>query len=202
MNKVQHRPHVGRDYEQGISGRRVAIMGFSHHDDDLSTDSAGATEECLAKVIAGEHPETQFFRQISSYFGDDKDQFWSRVLFFNFLPRAVDRAGRGRYRDGTFDEVQVARERFLEIVHQHKPDMLFVLSEKAWPSLPPSIEDQEGKAGDRFLAGETFERHHYRTSEGHVVQVIGLRHPQGARKESMMQGVAAAMQLRPGASAG
>lgn len=188
-------PNIGREYHKQSKGKRIAIMGYSHHSDE--EDHEALTAQCVKKVEGGERVGFGFFHQISSYFEAANDKFWSGVAFLNFLPRKVE-GGEARFASGSASDVEEGRNRALAFLEEHKPDFLFVFSRKAWESLPKTLEDERGTGGGaRLLPDSDFDRHHYRLRDGHVVQAFGLRHPQGARKSVMSEAVAAAMKMKP-----
>ncbi|WP_425228137.1 hypothetical protein [Sphingomonas sp.] len=193
--KMQHHPHVGVDYQSGHGGKRVSVMGYSHHSDD--DDHEDFTTRCVANVQSGAWPHISFFNQIASYFHSANDRFWSTVAFLNFLPRRIG-GGDERFDHGTADDTEEGRHRVREFLERHRPDFLFVFSRKAWASLPRTLEDErDGNGGARISPDHDFDRQHYRLSDGHVVQAIGLRHPQGAEKDVMRRAVASALALEP-----
>ena len=188
----EHRPHEGPGYRSD-GHQRIAIMGYSHHGEPAS-DSADKTIDVLSDVIAGNHPPTQFFHQIAEYFGNDGDRFWEKVAFFNFAPRAIGDSDQ-KHRDLDEQELREARDRFLALLEVLQPDLLFVFTRKGWNNLPKSEEDQRGTSGREIIAGEQFDRHHYRLENGKVVQAFGLRHPERATKSVMIAAVTAALQM-------
>lgn len=191
---MEHAPYQGSGY--GNNGKpKVAIMGYSHYDRD-TPDGEDKTLDVLAGVIAGNHPPTQFFHQIAGYFGEQGDDFWNDVAFFNFGPRTI---GESEHKhDGlNADDLRDAKARFLRLLEQLQPDMLFVFTRKGWKTLPPSEEDTRGTSGAPLIAGQEFDRHHYRLTDGTIVQAFGLRHPERATKQVMRDAVTAALAMRP-----
>lgn len=171
--------------QSGLSGQRIAVAGHSHWSNDPDHDAF--TDECLRNVISGKW-RIAFFTSIARSFGfEDRTDFWSRVLFFNFLPTKV---GNGDERNGYGrpDQLEVGRARVLRILDQHKPDKLFVFSTKAWGEFPHTIEDQAGVEAQPPLYWHT-----YQTRSGHRVKAVGLRHPQGADGTAMRERVQALM---------
>lgn len=195
---MEHAPFRGTRY--GTDGKlAIAIMGYTHHGDP-TRDDASKTVDVLSDVIDGNHPPTQFFRQLASYFGESRDDFWNDVAFFNFGSRVVGDSAR-KYGRLTGGELTEARARFVQVLEQLQPDMLFVFTRAGWDALPPTEEDQRGTSGQELVAGQHFDRHHYRLDTGKIVQAFGLRHPERATKALMAQAVAVALAMKASAPA-
>ena len=191
---LEHREWVGEDYSSGIGGQRVAVMGFSHWG-ELDEDRACVTEEVIAAVCDGR--SHAFFDQIQRYFGfGQRAEFWSRVAFFNYLPDLVG-TGENRHAWGRQDQHDRARVRFQQILDRRQPDKVIVFSMKAWDSMPafrpadPSGRSL-GRDGEfpRSFGWGTYDA----GLDGHVTAAFGLRHPQGALKEIMVNAVRRAME--------
>jgi len=61
---VEHEPWKGPDYEAGINGQRIAIMGHPHHGDG---DTKSFTLDVMSDVISGRQ-SYRFFNLIRDYF--------------------------------------------------------------------------------------------------------------------------------------
>lgn len=179
---MEHAEWNPRGYrEAGLFGQRIAIAGHSHSSDD--PDHADATTDCLTNVISGEWKNIAFFNAIPHYFGfEDRGAFWSNVMFFNFLPTVVGTRDR-KFGYGSPDQLEAGRARVSRILDQHKPEKLFVFSSKAWREFPRTLEDQT-KTRDQPQSWHT-----YHTNDGHRVKAVGLRHPQGARRDQITEQV-------------
>ena len=190
---VEHREWVGSEYDLGIEGQRIAIMGFSHHG---NPDGEGSdfTERTLEKVCAGR--SHAFFDQVQGYFGvPGREAFWNSVVFFNYLPDLVG-SSDDRFGYGSPEQHERASERFMRILGRRCPDKVLVFSMKAWGSMGAlRAADQKGKP--LGAEGEFPRRFGWRTYEvdGHVTAAFGLRHTQGAPKEMMVQAVRRVMSL-------
>ena len=178
-----------RHWRYGIAGYRIAIIGHSHHE-DAQDDGDDLTIRTVRKVIDGKK-KIAFFTQIWGYFGfEDNEEFWNRVMFFNYLPERVG-AGDERYKKGPREQVDRAKARFQSILRNDKPDKVLVFTNsagKGWPTFPRTLE-QEGD--DRLPLGAEFPKFSWGRYEagGHIVIAFGLRHPQGAPRELMRRAV-------------
>jgi len=181
----EHKPWVPEGYKTGLNGQRIAIVGYSHHTD---SDSDDLTIKTMQGVLRGElDTKTQFFYKIRDYFGYKSHRdFWSQVLFFNFVPYAIGTADH-RYDNATREQVLQARERVLRIIADHSPQKLVVFSRKGWRSFPATVEESTSggmcsKLGKEELA--EFEKGTYRNLS-EITAAYGLRHPQYARDDIM-----------------
>jgi len=136
MTIIEHKPWQGLHFHTaGIDGQRIGIVGHSHYDKKGGCiDTDAFTENCMGKVMSGKW-HFQFFTSIRNYFGfDDHEDFWDRVLFFNYIPSKVASA----YDYGTPEQIAHAEKRFTRLIRQHKPHkvLFFTNKNKIWQTLP------------------------------------------------------------------
>ena len=106
--EIEHDPWEGPKYQMGIDEQRIAIVGYSHHRAEDDHDTRSFTRDVINDVLARD--SHQFFRSIRAYFAfEDTRDFWSRVLFFNFLPDCIGTTDR-RYADGTTQQSLTGRD--------------------------------------------------------------------------------------------
>jgi hypothetical protein len=172
-----------REFQDGINGQRIAIIGHSHHDDPNGSnepDDDANTERTLEHMLSG-HPDWQFrfFDRVLAFFDyNTHAEFWPRVLFMNFLPQRV----AGIYDNGTPDQQQRGRDRFLKVMAEHKPDKIFVFSKKAWSQLPASLDRGPDNEYGEYPLGTAFPQIswcRYRF-DNEISYAYGLKHPQYA----------------------
>jgi hypothetical protein len=195
---IEHIPWCGSDYQAGIDGQRIAIMGYSHHVEE--DDSNEVTRQVVQSVIDGEKSgadQYAFFCRIRDYFGfTSHREFWNRVLFFNYL---ADRVGKDedRFKSGTDEQIKCATTRFDRIICKWRPAKVLVFTKKGWMQMPETREEKAGcRQNELGPAFHGFERGSY-DADGHIVMAFGLRHPQGARKEVMRRAVQYILALPP-----
>jgi hypothetical protein len=185
----EHIPWCGPQYEIGINRERIAIVGYSHWSDEEDSDEC--TRDVVSRVITGEYSDIQFFNQIRSYFGfESNEEFWNRVLFFNYLPDSVG-TGDERFKTGTVGQIERAKERFARIIGERRPHKMLVFTKRGWATFPPTREEQAGN--DPLPLGKEFPEFSWGTYgagvDHHIVMAFGLRHPQGAKGELMRRAV-------------
>jgi hypothetical protein len=182
---IEHAEWVGSQFNDGIQGQHIAIVGFSHWG-EVSGDDPDFTRDVIQGVCEGK--SHTFFDRIREYFGyQDARGFWGRVVFFNFIPDLIG-SKKERFAYGTPAQHERGRERFLQILGRQRPEKVVVFSRKAWNNLPEfcPADPEDRFLGPEFPAGftwGTYER------DGHVAAAFGLRHPQGAKTDEMTQAV-------------
>jgi len=193
---IEHTPWRGQNYESGIGGQRIAVVGYSHHRGPSQVDCEDFTEDVVRCVIEGQQERESFFGPIRGYFGyDDNAAFWNRVLFFNFLPDCIGVTDQ-RYETGSPSQIVHGKRRFLRIIREEKPDKVFVFTVKGWRSFPRTIQEEAGEA--RILLGTNFPKFSWGTYAAgkHTVMAFGLRHPQFANGQLMQLAVRDILTMR------
>jgi hypothetical protein len=192
--RIEHTPWRPKRLKE-VAGQRIAIVGYSHHRRHCDLDRANFTNEVIQGVIAGEL-DFSFFNSIRDYFGyESHEDFWNRVLFFNFLPNCIgmssDKFGRG-----THEQTELAKSRVLRILSANKPSKVFVFTRKGWCDFPPTIEEQTGHRCRPLVEGSkepSWGTYHFGESR---VLACGFRHPQGAQRESLREQVHSFLNMR------
>lgn len=185
---LQHKPWIGERYNSGFHGKKLLIVGHSHHGSEDHDDFTIHAVEKLA--LTGDH---WFFNAIAGYFGavSGKD-FWEQVAFINTLPNLVGEADR-RYEAGTAEQRRAVPGRVLRVIYDLKPQKAIVFSKaawKVWPTFDGSVEE------GALLVPETDDIWYgsYANKTDQPTLAYQLRHPQYASKDAMMRSVDAIMQ--------
>lgn len=176
----EHKPWVGEQYEQGLYlGHRYAILGYSHYtdDDDDSEDFTCRTLIDWRKWPSKPDRWHRFYNSIRSYFpGNMQEDFWDKVIFFNYLPRCVGRSDQ-KNRAGDDKELEEANDRFRRTIERERPHKILIFTSKAWQSLPTMREEDNGGKPLRLSRSTSFEWGTFCLS-GYTVTAFGLKHPQ------------------------
>lgn len=196
----EHRPWVGRLFDDGIDGQRIAIVGHSHHQETPDVDE-GMTEGLVSRIVEKTQKAPHFFTCVRNYFGHSSHaDFWPRVIFFNFLPDHIGNHAR-KYAHGSLDQLNRGKDRFNRILLKHCPHKVIVFSNspgKGWETLPPSLEQDQGIESGDFPLGpdfpSTFRQCTYMSGGRHVL-AFGLRHTQGANGEIMRRAIRRIMDI-------
>ncbi|MGO9606470.1 MAG: hypothetical protein ACLQAT_24285 [Candidatus Binataceae bacterium] len=179
-NLIEHAPWVGAVYGLGISGQRIAIVGYSHHRDEGEVDNGDFTKHTVRAVIAGDLLNDSFFPSVREYFGyDDRAAFWTTRCFSISYPTAsalpmkdTVSAVQSRSNAAKHDSCELSLRR-------RSAQTRCSSSRKAWQSRPKTREEDSGKPlvrlGSEFppqFAWGTY------AAGDHIVMAFGLRHPQ------------------------
>lgn len=186
-NPPVNRPWIGKLYEDGVRGRKIAICGYSHwRNPDEDMDGQGeefeAERTCrtIEAVITGEE-NFSFFTQIRNYFGFEHHvDFWPRVIFFNFVPSSIG-LDVERYKKASHEQDAHGRKRVIDILNKYHPDDLVVFTRKGWNAFPPTLEDAAEIYPNQWQT--------YKLSDETQVRVFALRHPQFANKLKMTESI-------------
>lgn len=193
---IEHTPWVGSEYDLGVDGQKIAIVGYSHWLGDNDPDTTDTTVDVMQKVVTGEYPDIAFFNLIRGYFGDDAaSAFWNKVMFFNFVPEAIGLADH-RYDVAGGEQQRSGQCRFLRLMKEHSPHKVLVFTSKGWSQMPPLREFPNGES---FPLGSEFPGVTWGTYQGdpQPIMAFGLRHTQFARGELLRSAVRRILEMRP-----
>jgi hypothetical protein len=189
---VEHQPSIGCEYKTaGLDGQRVAVVGYSHWSGELDgKDYAEFTKDVILGVMDGRIQRTNFFTCIRDYFGfDSHADFWSKVVFFNYLPRCVGGPDQ-RYAKGTKKDHSDGNVRFRRIIGECAARKVVVFSAKAWDSpMPPFDRPLKSFSVDGVEGAMRPEPCGIYLVNDHTAQAFGLHHPQGAPGHKMRMAV-------------
>lgn len=180
--KFEHKPFKGDHYEQGINGKRIAVVGYSFWHDGEHSDSENWGVFTLSQVLSGAW-KPRFFSTIRNSFGfSNQREFWNRVLFFNYVPTIIG-TGAERFATATNEEAAIANSRFERLIDEHRPDLVFVFTKKTQlGGLDLAFKPLEQPL-QMFVQAE-------RQANGHTCKIVRLRHPQGANGQALKQAIA------------
>lgn len=149
---IHFRPWVGDNYEKGIGGKRLLVLGESHYSD---TDDPELTQTVMKKLFdyklgAGEYESwmktfTVFERAMTGreLSGEESVAFWNSVLFYNFIQEMLPGAG---YRP-TRKQFAGSAAAFDEVLNEYEPDLIITWGTALFDNTPaldgrdaPSIE--------------------------------------------------------------
>ncbi|MDW9812851.1 hypothetical protein [Sinorhizobium meliloti] len=183
MGNAEHLPFKGECYTDGICGKRIAIVGYSHHHDSPNDDGE-FTRQTIGHVVSGTW-KPRFFTVIRNAFGySSHAEFWSRVLFFNYIPTMIGVAS-DRYKWASDQQATRANERFLEILAEYAPDCVFVFTRKSRLGaldlgFSPMVAPLQGFVTATLTTPVRSE-------------IYRLRHPQGADGKHLRAAIAVAL---------
>jgi hypothetical protein len=195
---IEHKVWRGPKWKQGITGQRIAIVGYSHHRDPEHADNNDFTIRVVCKFLNGELARNALFTTVPSYFGySDHAEFWKSVWFFNFISECIG-TGDKKYATAIPNQIERAQRRFLRILQKEEIQKVFVFTTKGWSNCPYTDEEKEDKncapLGPDPKDG-TWGKYTFGKRE---VLAFGFRHPQFADKKRMKSAVGRALSKKVG----
>ena len=200
---MQHEPYVGAQYESGLNGQKLLLIGFSHYGayDNGTYGAIIDDHESFTKAVFDRwvwDRKLKFFNNIASYFGyDDNRNFYRQVAFANTLPSTVGDSGN-KYSNGTIAQRKFVPDRVKWLIKKTDPDKIIVFTKKGWSLWPWYDDMKEGEDGVLPVPGHNHINYggYERPSNG-FARAYGLRHPQGASFDMMQATVKAVMADEP-----
>lgn len=156
-NKIFFKPWVGENYENGINGKKILVLGESHHCDDDKCLDCGTTNtkhDCNSftqKVILNyfsykekKYPFDRWMNTFTKFANilngkklSDPEQidFWESVAFYNYVQKALT----GPRISPTQDEFNNSLPAFHYLIENLKPDLIIIWGMRLWYNLPKGI---------------------------------------------------------------
>jgi hypothetical protein len=160
--KVHFEPWCKRSqYEKGISGSKILILGESHHHrcdkDDKCKEQRlrSARHRGLTKAVVEQWKDEPHSSPVSSrlpkLFNMSKSEFWESVVFYNYLQTFAGLGARQRPKKEQWACLSSA-EAFQSVLDHFQPDRILVLGKDLWTNLPsdPNVIASAPKAENRF----------------------------------------------------
>ncbi len=170
MKHVYFKPWIGSRYiENSI---KMLLLGESHYADE--TPSQEFTIDLTRKYSNGEFNHrfwTQIMQVVSgkSHWDIDRKEFWSNYAFYNYIQDVVAKsAGVGPSQE----MVDAASTPFREVLAEHKPTHILVLSKRLWESLP-----DDGDSGESICIGNEKRETWIYSVSGHSSRATWIPHP-------------------------
>lgn len=178
-SQVHFLPWVGENYEKGICGRKVLVLGESHYCAKPEDDTPYITREVIADLLepgseheANKNTYTKFERALAGKVLDwqGKSELWNSVIFYNFVQTPMN----GPRKSPFIKEFQDSFAAFLEVLEQYRPDCVIAWGKRLYERLPPA-----GRQGKTVLLpdGTSLETWAYVLSDGKCVAVLPIQHP-------------------------
>jgi hypothetical protein len=198
---IEHKPWRGRKRKLGISGQRIAIVGYSHHRDPKYADNDQFTKVVVRKFLSGDLKRNALFSTVPGYFGynnrEDRKEFWNRVWFFDLIPECIGTDDH-KYDTAGPDSVERAKRRFMRILSEEPIQKVFVFTTKGWRTRPYTDEENDGKECAMLTPGRKDVTWGTYTIGRRKILAFGFHHPQGADKRRTKAAVKLALLRRLG----
>lgn len=190
---IKFRPWVGPDYEKGVNGKKVMVLGHCHYCDDNSDDE-GFTENIMRGYIQwvkqgcplerddkGKIKDlwTRTYRAFAKAFlgyesdEDEVSKVWDRVLFYNYVQVSVPFACS----KPTTEDYHEAEMGFRSVLAQYEPDIILVWG-NVYKKTPDNIKDGLNAYGcDINVEGTKVPCWEYTLPSGKTCKMLKLHHP-------------------------
>jgi hypothetical protein len=180
MENVFFKPWLGEQYTTGgFSGRKILILGESHHCGDLcktcgiigETECENFTTNVInsylnykKKKINHENWMNTFTRFTNILIGtqinsDETISFWNSVIFYNYVQIALE----GPRMSPSLQDFTRSKNAFIEVINEYKPDLIIIWGERLWAKLDKLKDD--GYWGEEILDGRNGKIFYFRVSD-------------------------------------
>lgn len=182
MKNIKFLPWVGSNYQRGISGKRVLILGDSHYCARLSDATPQLTQNIIEDLFdsssAFEHYKntyTKFERSLAGHEIDQSDKrgkrkVWNDVMFYNYVQEALS----GPREAPSARQFSASEAPFFEVLNHYKPHKIIAWGTRLYNHLP-----QKGKQLPDLVdhSNTPHEVWSYTLNNGQTVEVIQCVHP-------------------------
>ena len=157
MTKINFKPWVGKNYDKGINGKKVLVLGESHYCSPIEkrncmgkictqqnvSNCANFTIKVVGDYVnhySGEKYEQTFLcferavanRELSQ---TEREEFWNSVMFYNYLQYAMD-APNQQPSATQWKMWAQSEEAFRELLETYEPDKIIVWGQRLFNALP------------------------------------------------------------------
>lgn len=138
-SSVRFVPWVGSNYNKGLHGAKILILGESHYRKDGKDYSRGLNVELISGQAnsTGEYPgRYAYWTKIINLVSPsdiDPHRFWNSVAYYNYIQEFVGLNPRDRPTKVMWED---AEKPFYKVLSILKPDLILTLGIKLWNSLP------------------------------------------------------------------
>lgn len=179
--EIKFKPWIGDNYQQGISGRKVLVLGESHYCANPADATSFITVEVISDLLnpasgfeAYKNTYTKFAKALSGKTGNmsaaEKSQLWHSVAFYNYVQEPIT----GPRTSPAEAQFKRSEQAFKEVLEALNPDVVIVWGHRLYNHLPGYGNQGPDISGPD---GATFETWVYPFSNGTEARVLGIDHP-------------------------
>ena len=172
-------PWVGQKYNEGVSGRKLLVLGESHYDtwDNVKRDLPPQfTRECIEYVLNREHAVARFWKYIEQALLNESrangwapsggPALWSQIAFYNFVQSPVNSGSR---QAPTNEQFARSIPPFRTLLEELRPERVLVCGKRLWSRM----DRTHSPLHDCIQA--------YQLSDGVLVWCLAIVHPSSGR---------------------
>lgn len=182
MSRVMFLPWIGTEYQQGIKGKKVLVLGESHYCANEGDAVPTLTQEIIMDLFNPNSPHegykntyTKFAKAIAGTDLDykGKEKVWNSLAFYNYVQVPIS----GARVAPTAQEFRAAESALFEVLEQLQPDYVIVWGNRLYDNLPNT-----GAQGKEVIMSETdlHEVWCYTLSNQKIVPMLRMTHPSAA----------------------
>ncbi|MDO4224943.1 MAG: hypothetical protein Q4C75_03515 [Bergeyella zoohelcum] len=189
MKNVNFAPFVGENYEKGINGKKVLILGESHYwEEEIYEDAyedlkqgeyLDFTQDVIKSYIDyqkgnREHSPwmNSFTKFAKEFYNWDEEKtnlidFWQSVAFYNYVQFPISQARTSP----TEEEFTQSEKAFYEVVEKYQPDVIIAWGWRLWGNMPST-----GRFGEPSSVNKGKGIYYYEVA-GREYPIIAVSHP-------------------------
>lgn len=176
---VHFRPWKGAEYEKGIGGKRLLVLGESHYSDKDDPEQTQIVMKELFdyKLGTGECKSwmktfTVFERSVAgrNLSGEESVAFWNSVLFYNFVQEIMPYNGCRPTRQQFADSA----EAFEEVLNEYEPDLIIAWG-KALFAHTPTLNGHDTPS--IIYENDEIYTYEYTLRSGKTCRMMRMKHP-------------------------
>ncbi len=178
---IKFEPWIGDNYNEGIDGKKVLVLGESHYCASLSDAHPSMTKEVIRDLFDPDsefenykNTYTKFAKSITGNFGkmsvEEKATFWHSVAFYNYVQEPIS----GPRVAPTEAQFKLSEQAFREVLATLRPDVVIAWGHRLYNHLPG---DGHQGAEVHGCDGTAFETWVYPLGGGKTCKVLGIDHP-------------------------
>ena len=181
MRDVKFLPWVGKNYNDGLNGRRILVLGESHYCDE-SEATADITNRVMEKYLTKPNGHEAWMNTFKKFeralvgfetTPEDSEKIWNSVSFYNFIQRPI---GDTRIA-GTKEDYLKGEKPFFKVLNELQPGYIVVWGSRLYENMPYTNWTERETV---LVDGGTHITGTYRLKNSHDVNVISTYHPSAA----------------------
>lgn len=186
-------PWIGKNYETGINGKKILILGESHicggcqaYCGNLEVEDYACrylTDKTIGDFFSYKSGNREIYRKwmdtytkFSNVFHnkhlteDELKDFWNSIIFYNYVQYSTDKARK----TPDYKEFVNSEKAFFEVVAEYKPDLIIAWGVRLWDLLPEGGEYKSLKEATLINNGKGL---YYYTVDNKDIAIMHVYHP-------------------------